>query len=122
MLHKIKREFWFRCHYGIDRARQILRCWNNDNIVLTAREGFLLQPNALIYMQGGAAFTSTNVTVFNLAGTQIGNFSNSSQGWALGGGAKWMFAPHWSVFAEYNFMGFGGSIIQNAVAGVNYKF
>jgi len=50
--------------------------------MLTAREGFLLQPNALIYMQGGAAFTSTNVTVFNLAGTQIGNFSNSSQGWA----------------------------------------
>jgi len=29
-----------------------------------------------------------------------------------------MFALHWSVFAEYNFMGFGGSNIQNAVAGV----
>ena len=89
---------------------------------LTAREGFLLQPNVLLYGQGGAAFTSTNVTVFNLAGTQIGNVSNSSQGWTVGGGAEWMFAPHWSVFAEYNFMGFGSSNIQNAVAGVNYKF
>ena len=28
-------------------------------------------------------------------------------GWTVGGGAEWMFAPHWSVFAEYNFMGFG---------------
>jgi len=33
-----------------------------------------------------------------------------------------MFAPHWSVFAEYNFTGFGGSNIQDFTAGVNYKF
>jgi outer membrane immunogenic protein len=89
---------------------------------LTAREGYLAQPNVLLYVQGGAAWTSTSVTVFNAAGTQIGSLSNSSQGWTLGGGAEWMFAPHWSVFAEYNFLGFGGSNIQNAVAGVNYKF
>jgi outer membrane immunogenic protein len=88
----------------------------------TAREGFLFQPNILIYGQGGAAWTSTNTTVFNLAGTQIGNLSTSSQGWTLGGGGEWMFAPHWSVFAEYNFMGFGGSNIQDIAAGVNYKF
>jgi outer membrane immunogenic protein len=89
---------------------------------LTAREGFLFQPTVLVYGQGGAAWTSTNTTVFNLAGTQIGNLSTSSQGWTLGGGAEWMFAPHWSVFAEYNFMGFGSSNIQNIVAGANYKF
>ena len=89
---------------------------------LTAREGFLFQPTFLVYGQGGAAWTSTNRTVFNLAGTQIGNLSTSSQGWTLSGGAEWMFAPHWSVFAEYNFMGFGGSNIQDLVAGVNYKF
>jgi outer membrane immunogenic protein len=89
---------------------------------LTAREGFLFQPNVLIYAQGGAAWSSTNVTVFNLAGTQIGSFSNSSQGWTLGGGAEWMFAPHWSVFAEYNFMGFGGNNIQDVAAGLNYRF
>ena len=50
-----------------------------------------------------------------------------------------MFAPHWSVFAEYNFMGFatrsaafpacGGNCvlsakanIQDALVGLNYKF
>lgn len=89
---------------------------------LTAREGYLVQPNVLLYVQGGAAWTNTTVTVFDSTGAQIGNLSNSSQGWTLGGGAEWMLAPHWSVFAEYNFMGFGGSNIQNAVAGVNYKF
>ena len=89
---------------------------------LTARQGFLFQPNVLIYAQGGAAWTNTSVTVFNFAGTQIGQSSTNNNGWTLGGGGEWMFAPHWSVFAEYNFMGFGGSIIQNAVAGVNYKF
>jgi len=55
------------------------------------------------------------------------------------GGAEWMFAPRWSVFAEYNFMGFGTQSaafsgcggtcslnakadVQNVLAGVNYKF
>jgi outer membrane immunogenic protein len=81
-----------------------------------------VQPNVLLYGQGGAAWTSTSVTVFNTAGAQIGSLSNSSQGWTLGGGGEWMFAPHWSVFAEYNFMGFGGNNVQNVVGGVNYKF
>jgi outer membrane immunogenic protein len=57
----------------------------------------------------------------------------------VGGGAEWMFAPPWSVFAEYNFMGFGTQSaaftscggncvlsakanIQDALVGVNYKF
>jgi opacity protein-like surface antigen len=52
----------------------------------------------------------------------LGSLSSSSQGWTLGGGGEWMFAPHWSAFAEYNFMGFGSSNIQNITAGVNYRF
>jgi outer membrane immunogenic protein len=95
---------------------------NNWFDTLTARQGFLFGPTVLIYAQGGAAWTSTSVTVFNLAGTQIGSVSTSNQGWTLGGGGEWMFAPHWSVFAEYNFMGFGSSNIQDLTAGVNYKF
>ena len=63
---------------------------------LTARQGFLFQPNVLIYAQGGAAWTNTSVTVFNFAGTQIGQSSTNNNGWTLGGGGEWMFAPHWS--------------------------
>jgi outer membrane immunogenic protein len=106
---------------------------------LTVRGGYLVQPNLLLYVQGGAAWTNTNVTFFNGAGTQLGQFSNDRTGWTVGAGAEWMFAPHWSVFAEYNFMGFGtqssaftacggGCVltakanIQDALVGVNYKF
>ncbi len=82
----------------------------------------MFQPNVLLYVQGGAAWTNTTVTFFDTTGTQTGSLSNNSQGWTLGGGGEWMFAPHWSVFAEYNFLGFGGSSDQNLVAGVNYRF
>jgi outer membrane immunogenic protein len=89
---------------------------------LTAREGYLIQPNVLAYVQGGAAWTNMHVTFFNGAGVQVGEISNNRTGWTAGGGVEWMFAPHWSVFAEYNFMGFGSSNIQDAQVGVNYKF
>jgi opacity protein-like surface antigen len=106
---------------------------------LTARGGSLVQPNLLLYVQGGAAWTNTNVTFLNSTGAQVGEFSNDRTGWTVGAGVEWMFAPHWSVFAEYNFMGFGtqsaaftacggGCIlsakanIQDALVGVNYKF
>ena len=103
---------------------------------LTARGGYLVQPNFLLYLQGGAAWAQRQVTVFDAVGAQVGEASRTRTGWTVGGGAEWMFAPHWSVFAEYNFMGFGtqdascGGVcnvsakanIQDALVGVNYKF
>jgi hypothetical protein len=35
---------------------------------LTAREGYLVQPSVLLYVQGGAAWASTSLTVFNASG------------------------------------------------------
>ena len=105
---------------------------------LTARGGYLIAPNVLFYVQGGAAWTNTNVTLFDVTGAQVGEISNDRTGWTVGGGAEWMFAPHWSVFAEYNFMGFGtqsasfaacgGCVLsakanlQDFLVGLNYKF
>ena len=34
------------------------------------------------------------------------------QGWTVGGGLEWMFAPGWSVFGEYNYMDFGRKDIE----------
>ena len=105
---------------------------------LTARLGYAVQPNWLLYFQGGAAWghTSTNVTY---AGLQIGQTSNTKTGWTIGGGAEWMFAPHWSAFLEGNYMDFGsnsGNVTVNSnvypisgkateatvLVGVNYRF
>ena len=108
---------------------------------LTARGGYLVTPNVLLYVQGGAAWTNTKVTFFDEDGVQVGELTNDRTGWTVGGGAEWMFAPHWSVFAEYNFMGFGtrseaftacGPVncavlsaranLQDVLVGLNYKF
>ena len=105
---------------------------------LTARLGYAVQPNWLLYFQGGAAWahTSTNVTV---GGVQFGQTSNTRTGWTIGGGVEWMFAPHWSAFLEGNYMDFGstsgsvttGGVVypvtakateSNVLVGVNYRF
>src|SRR5215469_10533196 len=108
---------------------------------LTVRGGYLVQPNVLLYAQGGAAWTNTNITFLTGSGAQVGEASDNHTGWTAGAGVEWMFAPHWSLFAEYNFMGFGTQSatftgcggtcvvnanakadVQSALAGVNYKF
>jgi outer membrane immunogenic protein len=108
---------------------------------LTARGGYLVTPNVLLYAQGGAAWTNTTITFLDGSGAQLGEASNDRTGWTVGAGVEWMFAPRWSVFAEYNFMGFGTQSttftgcggtcvvsanakadVQNVLAGVNYKF
>jgi outer membrane immunogenic protein len=108
---------------------------------LTARAGYLVTPQVLLYAQGGAAWTNTNITFLDGSGAQLGETSNDRTGWTVGAGFEWRFAPQWSVFAEYNFMGFGTQSatftgcggtcvvnanakadVQNVLAGVNYKF
>lgn len=108
---------------------------------LTGRVGYLVQPNLLLYGQGGGAWAQWDVSFNNAAGTQGGQFSGTKTGWTAGGGVEWMFEPHWSAFVEYNFLGFGtysnavttcigatcgtfsgNANIQNVLVGVNYKF
>jgi len=55
------------------------------------RVGYLFTPTFLIY--GTAGFAYGQVDAFG--------FNNTRTGWTAGGGAEWLFAPHWSVKAEY---------------------
>jgi outer membrane immunogenic protein len=104
---------------------------------LTGRLGYAVQPNWLLYFQGGAAWAHTST---NFSGPLIsGQVSNSRTGWTIGGGVEWMFAPHWSAFLEGNYMDFGsnsGNVTFSTVpvpvtvkatestvlVGVNYHF
>jgi outer membrane immunogenic protein len=108
---------------------------------LTGRVGYLVQPNLLLYAQGGAAWTSWDITA-QTNGVQVGEISGGNRtGWTAGGGVEWMFAPHWSTFVEYNYMGFGTrsattnaciggtcalisakADVQDVLVGLNYKF
>ena len=103
---------------------------------LTARLGYAVQPNALIYMLGGGAWTRTTQTITNPAGVQIGQFANNKGGYVIGGGFEYMFARNWSTFLEYNYMNFGTNSgttatglpvslkhdTQTVMAGINYRF
>ena len=113
---------------------------------LTARIGYAVQPNWLLYFQGGGAWahTTTSVTVISGGTAFGGQTSNTRSGWTIGGGVEWMFAPHWSAFLEGNYMDFGtksGTVVtpaatfcsagcpisakateSNVLVGVNYRF
>jgi outer membrane immunogenic protein len=111
----------------------------------TARVGYLFAPQLLGYVKGGGAWTNTRTEVFGTAPALFLSQSASTDrtGWTVGGGLEYMFAPNWSVFAEYNYMDFGreninfvsapGTIgvptttstrleMQTALVGVNYRF
>src|SRR6516165_882096 len=73
---------------------------------LTARVGFLVpQTNVLLYAQGGAAWTNTNITFLDGSDAQLGEASNDGTGWTVGAGVEWMFAPNWSAFARIQLHG-----------------
>jgi outer membrane immunogenic protein len=87
---------------------------------LRGRLGFLFTPTLLVYGTGGLAWggvtSSTSINqVFNgLIPSRIesawgtaGNFSTTRVGWTAGGGIEWLFAPNWSVKAEYLYYDLG---------------
>ena len=77
--------------------------------LLTGRVGFAVQPNWLLYFQGGAAWRKNSLTAWNPAGVEVVNTSRTRTGWTVGVGSEYKFAPNWSVFVEYNHADFGGT-------------
>jgi outer membrane immunogenic protein len=86
---------------------------------LTARGGYLMQPNVLLYAQGGVAWMNRSQSVTSTLGGS-GEISNNTTGWTVGGGVEWMFVPHWSVFLEYNYMSFGRSSATVFTPAINF--
>jgi outer membrane immunogenic protein len=117
---------------------------------VTGRLGYLFAPQVLGYVKGGGAWARVDHNTLLPAGAGLSESATGidRQGWTVGGGVEWMFAPGWSVFGEYNYMDFGRKDIgfvsaltgggfvagapsevvstrltaQQALVGVNYKF
>lgn len=104
---------------------------------LTARIGYTVMPNALLYFQGGWAWARANAYANNPGGAQVAQFAGNTSGWTIGGGLEYLIVPHWSAFLEYNYMDFGtsgtaavavaGSVnlksdAQTLLVGINYRF
>ena len=111
----------------------------------TARIGYALQPTLLVYGQGGFAFAQDHFwrtdTGIAAGGIDADAHSHTRVGWDAGIGVEWIFAPRWSVWLEYDYMGFRkktttfdlvpgpgsfqyeiGQNVQAVLVGVNYRF
>ncbi len=94
--------------------------------VLSGRLGWLPTPDWLVYAKGGAVWTELHADVVDSCttgacglGTVNATGSDTTTGWALGGGVEWMFAPRWSAKAEYLFLGIDDSIKTCGPGGAN---
>jgi outer membrane immunogenic protein len=105
---------------------------------ITGRLGYGWGPG-MLYMKGGYAYSNNNETV-TLGGVPIGFglTGDHSNGYAVGAGLEYMFAPNWSAKAEYQYYNFSsarftappalvatGSFTTDdhvIKAGVNYRF
>jgi outer membrane immunogenic protein len=113
-----------------------------------ARLGVTVGTNILLYGLGGIAWARDKYTdtaavpLFGFpAGTLFFTADAARAGWIVGVGAEWMFAPHWSLFAEYDHLGLGTQTvtlvspvgfgrrtndinqnIETILVGVNYHF
>jgi outer membrane immunogenic protein len=105
---------------------------------ITGRVGYTWGPG-LLYVKGGYAYSDNNESV-TLGGVPVAFATNGdhSNGWTLGVGVEYMFAPNWSAKAEYQYYNFGNATFtapaglvptgsfttddHTITAGVNYRF
>jgi outer membrane immunogenic protein len=84
------------------------------------RLGFTITPTLLVYGTGGLAYGGLKSSVaifqqnlevpttnFSTPFSSFGSLSNSRVGWTAGGGLEWLFAPNWSLKAEYLYYDLG---------------
>jgi outer membrane immunogenic protein len=84
---------------------------------IRGRLGVLALPNLLLYVTGGLAVGEVKIGA-QLAGTSgdpppssepttTNTTTTTRAGGTVGGGVEWMFAPHWSLKAEYLYVNLG---------------
>lgn len=113
---------------------------NNDQLgSVTGRIGYTWGPT-LLYAKGGYAWkdgNSINVTTAGIA-QPFTTSGNAKDGYTVGAGLEYMFAPNWSAKVEYQYYNFGNTTITSGPpsvvgasfnndehtikAGLNYRF
>lgn len=110
--------------------------------LLTLRAGYLFDPQALLYLKGGAAWGRSKYDDINdIGGPPLQFFHGDSTrtGWTVGAGFERYFAPNWSYFVEYDFIDLGRQTetlnsglgplhfsvreeVHTVLLGINYRF
>jgi outer membrane immunogenic protein len=112
---------------------------NNELGSVTGRIGYTWGP-ALLYGKGGFAWRDNNNIGVTIAGAPAVFTTNGSHkdGYTVGAGLEYMFAPNWSAKAEYQYYNFGSTTFNTGPvaivgtrfrddehtvkAGINYRF
>jgi outer membrane immunogenic protein len=93
------------------------------------RLGYLISPTWLLYGTGGLAYGGASSST-GIAGAEtpntgtndiagVGSASSTLVGWTAGAGAEWLFAPNWTVKAEYLHYDLGSVTYSNgALSGI----
>jgi outer membrane immunogenic protein len=117
---------------------------------LTARVGYAVWPQAMLYFKGGVAWVKSRYSDADPSGSAEAPYSGQAggtrTGWTIGGGGEYLLQPNVSLFIEYNYVdlgaktfGFvydcGGSCsfsnpyhysqkqnLQTVLFGLNYRF
>jgi outer membrane immunogenic protein len=106
---------------------------------VTGRLGYTWGP-ALLYAKGGYAWRDNNNIGVSFAGTPVAFTTDGGHkdGYTVGAGLEYMFAPNWSAKLEYQYYNFGSTTFtsgpaeivgarfrddeQTVKAGINYRF
>jgi outer membrane immunogenic protein len=112
---------------------------NNQLGSVTGRIGYTWGP-ALVYAKGGFAWRDNNALGVSVAGAPapFTATGNNKDGYTVGAGLEYMFAPNWSAKAEYQYYNFGTTTFtagppalvgarvrddeHSVKLGVNYRF
>ena len=91
---------------------------------LTARAGYLVNPQTLIYARGGYTGARVRTTVTTPAG--VSSASDSQDGWVVGGGVERVITQNVSARVEYRYSKFsegdGKDYRHRVLAGLSYRF
>ncbi len=90
---------------------------------VTGRLGYAAGP-ALFYVKGGWAYLDAKLSVggFDVNGNPWSTNCSGLDGYTIGGGIEYMFAPSWSVKAEYLYFDFGKNNSSWYDANLNYNW
>jgi outer membrane immunogenic protein len=113
---------------------------NTDQLgSVTGRLGYTWGP-ALLYAKGGYAWRDNPNVAASIAGTPVAFTTDGSHkdGYTVGAGLEYMFAPQWSAKIEYQYYNFGSTTFtggpadvvgsrfrddeHTVKAGINYRF
>ncbi|MGP0095213.1 MAG: outer membrane protein [Xanthobacteraceae bacterium] len=101
----------------------------------TARLGYAVAPATLLYVRGGGAWSTDDITGTPLVATATGTDNRS--GWTVGGGIEHKLWSNISGFVEYNYVDFGTKNVtltntatvpsvkenvQEVLVGLNFRF